>query len=58
MKINAVLWYRSGVSMHRMAFLLRVSAPAVLTWMRTLAQPYQEKPEPSGRTMVLERDEM
>ena len=26
-KINAVLWYLSGVSMNRIAFLLRVSAP-------------------------------
>jgi transposase-like protein len=58
MKINAVLWYLSGVSMNRIAFLLRVSAQAVLTWIRTLAQQYQEKPEPSGRTIVLELDEM
>ena len=58
MKITAVLWYLSGVSMNRIAFLLRVSAQAVLTWIRTLAQQYQEKPEPTGRTIVLERDEM
>jgi len=58
MKINAVLWYLSGVSMNRIAFLLRVSAQAVLTWLRALAQPYQEKPESSGRTIVLELDEM
>ena len=31
-KINAVLWYLSGMSMHRIACLLLVSAPAVLTW--------------------------
>ena len=30
-KINAVLWYLSGMSMYRIAFLLRVSAQAVLT---------------------------
>lgn len=35
---NAVLWYLSGVSMNRMAFLLRVSAQAVRTWIRDLAQ--------------------
>jgi insertion element IS1 protein InsB len=58
MKINAVLWYLSGVSMNRIAFLLRVSAQAVLTWIRTLAQRDQEKPEPTGRTIVLELDEM
>jgi len=58
MQINAVLWYLSGVSMNRIAFLLRVSAQAVLTGIRTLAPPYQEKPEPSGRTIVLELDEL
>lgn len=58
LKVNAVLWYLSGISMNRIAFLLRVSAQAVLTWMRTFATDYDEKPEPSGRTIVLELDEM
>jgi transposase-like protein len=31
-KINAVLLYLSGISMNRIAFLLRVSAQAVLNW--------------------------
>ena len=31
MKVNAVLWYVSGMSMNRIAFLLQVSAQAVLT---------------------------
>ena len=57
-KINAVLWYLSGVSMNRIAFLLRVSAQAVLTWIRDLATDYYEKPEPTGRTIVLQLDEM
>ena len=58
MKINAVLWYLSGVSMNRIAFLLHVSAQAVLTWMRDFAKDCYEKPEPTGRTIVLELDEM
>ena len=58
MKINAVLWYLSGMSMNRIAFLLRVSAQAVLDWVRTFATEYKEKPESTRRTMVLERDEM
>jgi transposase-like protein len=57
-KINAVLLYLSGISMNRIAFLLRVSAQAVLNWIRTLAQTYQEKPEPTGRSIILELDEM
>ena len=38
--------------MNRIAFLLRVSAQAVLTWIRDLATAYYEKPEPSGATIV------
>ena len=57
-KINAVLWYLSGMSMHRMAFLLRVSTQAVLTWIRDVATAYYEKPAPTGRTLVLQRDAM
>jgi IS1 family transposase len=30
----------------------------VLNWSRTFAQEHQEKPEPMGRTIVLELDEM
>jgi insertion element IS1 protein InsB len=58
MKVNAVLWYLSGISMNRIACLLRVSAQAVLTWIRDLATDYYEKPEPTGRTIVLQLDEM
>ena len=56
LKITAVLWYLSGMSMHRIAFLLRVSAQAVLTWIRDLAKDHDEKPEPTGRTIVLQLD--
>jgi insertion element IS1 protein InsB len=56
-QINAVLWYVSGMSMYRIAFLLRVSTQAVLTWIRDLAADYYERPEPTGRTIVLQRDE-
>src|SRR2546422_667 len=58
MKVNAVLWYLSGLSMNRIAFLLQVSAQAVLTWIRDCAKDYYEKPEPTGRTIVLQLDEM
>jgi insertion element IS1 protein InsB len=57
-KVNAVLWYLSGLSMTRIAFLLRVSAQAVLIWIRDFATDSYEKPEPSGRTIVLQLDEM
>ena len=57
-KINAVLWYLSRMAMHRIAFLLRVSTQAVLTWIRDLATAYYEKPESTGRTIVLQLDEI
>ena len=57
-KINAVLWYLSGMSMNRIAFLLRVSAQAVLNWIRSFATEHYEKPEPMGKTIVLELEEM
>jgi insertion element IS1 protein InsB len=57
-KINAVLFYLSGLSTNRIAFLLRVSAQAVLTWICAFAQEHTEKPEPMGRTIILELDEM
>src|SRR5215510_4462316 len=57
-KITAVLWYVSGLSMHRVAFLLRVSTPAVLTWIRDVATASDEKPATTGRIIVLQRDEM
>jgi insertion element IS1 protein InsB len=58
MKVHAVLLYLSGLSMHRIAFLLRVSAQSVLNWLRTFAQEHYEKPEPTGRVITLELDEM
>jgi insertion element IS1 protein InsB len=57
-KLNAVLFYLSGISMNRMAFLLRVSAQSVLNWIRAFAKEHDEKPEPTGRTIVLELDEL
>src|SRR2546426_7296571 len=47
-----------GISMHRIAFLLQVSVQAVLNWIRTFAKEHEEKPEPTGKTIVLELDEM
>jgi hypothetical protein len=44
--------------MNRIASLSRVSAQAILNWIRTLAKSYQEKPEPTGKTIILELDEM
>jgi insertion element IS1 protein InsB len=44
--------------MHRIAFLLRVSAQSVLNWLRTFAQEHYETPEPTGKAIISELDEM
>ena len=58
LKVHAVLLYLSGISMHRIAFLVRVSVQSVLNWIRAFATAHDEKPEPTGRRIVLQLDEM
>jgi insertion element IS1 protein InsB len=57
-KVNALLWYLSGRSMNRIAFLSRVSVQSVLTWIRVFAKDHYAKPKPTGTLIMLERDEM
>ena len=58
MKVAAVLRYVSGLSMNRTAKLLGVSTPTVQAWLEQFAQAYAHKPEPEGRAVVIELDEM
>ena len=58
MKVTAVLLYLSGLSMNRTAKLLGVSTPSVMAWIEQLAKTYAQKPEPEGRAVVVELDEM
>src|SRR4051812_43041460 len=57
-KVTAVLLYVSGLSMNRTAKLLGVSTPSVMTWIERFAEVYAQKPEPEGRALVIELDEM
>jgi transposase-like protein len=50
--------YVSGLSMNRTAKLLGVSTPSVQAWIEQFAQAYGQKPEPEGRALVIELDEM
>ena len=58
MKVTAVLLYLSGLSMNRTAKLLGVSTPSVMAWIEQFATTYAQKPEPEGRALVVELDEM
>ena len=57
-KVTAVLLYLSGLSMNRTAKLLGVSTPSVQAWIEQFAEAYAQKPEPEGRAVVIELDEM
>src|SRR5215207_8375514 len=58
MKVTAVLLYLSGLSMNRTARLLGVSTPSVMAWIERFAEVYAQKPEPGGRAVAVELDEM
>ena len=58
LKAAAVLLYVSGLSMNRTAKLLGVSTPTVQAWLEQFAAVYAQKPEPEGRAVVIELDEM
>ena len=58
MKVVAVLLYVSGLSMNRTAKLLGVSTPTVQAWLEQFAAASAQKPEPKGRAVVIELDEM
>ena len=57
-KVTAVLLHLSGLSMSRTAKLLGVSTPTVMTWIERFAEVHAQKPEPEGRAVVVELDEM
>src|SRR5829696_1554134 len=58
LKVAAVLLYVSGLSMNRTAQLLGVSTPTIQVWLEQFAADYAQKPEPEGRAVVIELDEM
>src|SRR5687768_7719891 len=58
LKVAAVLLYVSGLSMNRTAKLLGVSTPTIQAWLEQFAAAYVQKPEPEGRAVVIELDEM
>ena len=53
-----MLLYVSGLSMNRTAKLLGVSTPTIQAWLEQFAAAYAQKPEPEGRAVVIELDEM
>ena len=58
LKAAAVRLYVRGLSMNRTAKLLGVSTPTIQVWLAPFAQAYAQNPEPEGRAVVIELDEM
>src|SRR3954471_14892467 len=58
LKVAAVLLYVSGLSMNRTAKLPGVSPSTIQAWLEQVAAAYAQKPEPEGRAVVIELDEM
>jgi transposase len=57
-KSLAVFLYCHGVSMNALGKMFGVRASSVLQWIRHFATEHAAKPEPVGKAIVLEVDEM
>lgn len=58
-KLTALTLYASGLSINKIAGLLKVSPPAVLRWIRKLGTSLCPKPQPDqGQVLVMQLDEM
>ncbi len=57
-KSLAVFLYCHGVSMNALAKMFHVRTTSVLKWIRKFAKEHYEKPEPEGKAIIMELDEM
>ncbi len=57
-KSLAVFLYCHGVSMNALAKMFQVQTSSILKWIRKFAKEHYEKPEPKGKAIVMELDEM
>jgi transposase len=57
-KSLAVFLYCHGLSMNALGKMFGVRASSVLQWIRRFVTEYAAKPEPVGKAIVLEVDEM
>ena len=57
-KSLVVFLYCHGVSMNALAKMFQVQTSSILKWIRKFAKEHYEKPEPKGKAIVMELDEM
>ena len=58
MKRDAASLYCTGLSLNGIGKRLGVSARSVMRWVRDHARDHCPKPEPTGRAIVVELDEV
>ncbi len=54
----SVFLYCHGVSMNSLAQMFDVRTSSILKWIRKYAKEHYEKPEPQGKAIIMELDEM
>ena len=57
-KSLAVFLYCHGVSMNALGKMFGVHASSILKWIRRCATEYYIKPDPTGKAIIMEIDEM
>ena len=57
-KSLVVFLYCHGVSMNALSKMFQVQTSSILKWIRKFAKEHYEKPEPKGKAIVMELDEM
>ena len=57
-KLLSVYLYCHGISLNAIAKMFDVHASSVLRWVRKFAREHYEKPEPTGKAIIMELDEM
>jgi len=54
----SVFLYCHGISMNALARMFKVRTSSVLKWIRRFAEEHYEKPEPQGKAIIMELDEI
>jgi len=57
-KLMSVYLYCHGLSFNAIAKMFEVNTSTVLRWVRKFAQEHYQKPEPEGKAIIMELDEM
>lgn len=57
-KSLVVFLYCHGVSMNSLAKMFQVQTSSILKWIKKFAKEHYEKPDPKGKAIVMELDEM